>query len=692
MGEHEYMLDEEIGLICKECKFVKMEISNVLPPFRVWKSERSRSREDYVYMDKDFGNIVTPILDYLKGSLPSQSHDLSRNHDSVWKIIPALEKQMNDHQKWGFEFLWRNIAGSLNPKNMKTSCNDVGGCIIAHAPGTGKTFLIISFLQSYLALFPRCKPLIVAPKSMLHTWKREFKKWNVNIPIYILNSLRDHRKKESPLTKDYKVPFRQLYNIYCMTMLHEWHKKESVLLISYSQFFHFTNEENDKLSEETRKIGRLLKGSPGILILDEGHIPRSHDSKIWNLLMRVNTNLRILLSGTLFQNNFEEYFNTLCLARPTFVDRILQRHPTLSHVSTFGKHSSREMEDMLKEKVARRYFLDEIAKRIRTGTRKERSECYHKLKSMTEDFIDVYKGEVLNELPGLTTYTVMLRPTLLQEILLEKIDESISKENGSSLELEIMISMASIHPSIVKDLSFIGKYSGIDICKLETFRKNPEEGIKLKFVIDLVGLCRDKGEKVLIFCQHLPPLYLLEEIFESHLNWYKDKEILLLTGNLSLDERQDIIDKFNKIPGDARVLLASIKACGVGVSLTEASRVILLDLVWNPSCTKQAIGRAFRIGQKKFVYVYQLVAFGTMEEEKYDKTVWKEWLSSLIFVGGNCQYVEPLRIKDDILTQLVERDRDCVTFRKIYEQKEIQKNKRKRDINDILHFETDNDD
>lgn len=165
---------------------------------QVWNSERSRMHltNDF-HMDKNSGPIMIPILD--KDSVSCQSHDLFEQHDSVWKIIPELEKKMNVHQKRAFEFLWRNIAGSLVPEEMKDLDNDVGGCIIAHAPGTGKTFTIISFLQSYMTLFPRCKPLIIAPKSMLHTWAREFPKWNVNIPVYILNSLRDFRRGETPM-------------------------------------------------------------------------------------------------------------------------------------------------------------------------------------------------------------------------------------------------------------------------------------------------------------------------------------------------------------------------------------------------------------------------------------------------------------------------------------------------------------
>lgn len=375
--------------------------------------------------------------------------------------------------------------------------------------------------------------------------------------------------------------------------------------------------------------------------------------------MRANTKLRILLSGTLFQNNFEEYFNTLCLARPAFVDRILQ----------LRRHRTRGFERELKEKIARRYFVEEIAKKINTRSSMERGACRQLLKSLTEDFIDVYKGDVLNSLPGLKIYNVMLRPTPLQEKLLKNIEEKISSKNGSTLELEVVVSVVSIHPSLFKDIDFLRKY--YDTLNLELFRNDPDQGAKLKFVVQITKLCSARGEKLLIFCQYIPPLLLLDEIFQRLFHWSRGEEILLIEGKHPGDERQDTIDKFSNQSGKARVLLASIKACGVGVNLTEASRVILLDPVWNPSCSKQAICRAFRMGQKRFVHVYQLIAIGTLEEEKYEKSVWKERMSNLIYSSDVGQHVEALRIEDDVLRQLVEAESTMI--QRITEQEDLQK-------------------
>jgi DNA repair and recombination RAD54-like protein len=123
---------------------------------------------------------------------------------------------------------------------------------------------------------------------------------------------------------------------------------------------------------------------------------------------------------------------------------------------------------------------------------------------------------------------------------------------------------------------------------------------------------------------------------------------------------EEEMDKFEELGGPLRVLLASITACAKGISLTAASRVILLDSEWNPSKTKQAIARAFRPGQQKMVYVYQLLATGTVEEDKYHRTAWKDWVSRMIFSEESVE--DPSRwqaekIEDDVLREIVEEDR-----------------------------------
>ncbi len=75
------------------------------------------------------------------------------------EVHPSLEEALHPHQLDGFKFLSRNLAKE-----------DASGCMVAFAPGTGKTFLVISFLQSFLIQVPHAKPMVVAPKGMLRPW------------------------------------------------------------------------------------------------------------------------------------------------------------------------------------------------------------------------------------------------------------------------------------------------------------------------------------------------------------------------------------------------------------------------------------------------------------------------------------------------------------------------------------------
>ena len=71
--------------------------------------------------------------------------------------------QVNPHQMEGFNFLISNLVVE-NPR----------GGILVHAPGSWKTFMIISFMQSFLAMSSQARPLVVLPKGILATWKKEF--------------------------------------------------------------------------------------------------------------------------------------------------------------------------------------------------------------------------------------------------------------------------------------------------------------------------------------------------------------------------------------------------------------------------------------------------------------------------------------------------------------------------------------
>src|SRR5690606_2683487 len=89
--------------------------------------------------------------------------------------------------------------------------------------------------------------------------------------------------------------------------------------------------------------------------------------------------------------------------------------------------------------------------------------------------------------------------------------------------------------------------------------------------------------------------------------------------------------------GETRVFLISLKAGGTGLNLTAADTVIHYDPWWNPAAEAQATDRAHRIGQKKAVFVYKLIAGNTVEQKVQQLQQHKRQLADQLFAGGKGQ-------------------------------------------------------
>ena len=163
-------------------------------------------------------------------------------------------------------------------------------------------------------------------------------------------------------------------------------------------------------------------------------------------------------------------------------------------------------------------------------------------------------------------------------------------------------------------LALIGELK--QICNLD-----PESGesAKLDYLLEQLEELHGSGEKSLVFSQY--PKKTLTAI-EPRLAKFRPQ---LFDGRLSDKRREQIISEFQE--GDAYdVLLMSVKAGGVGLTLTRANHVFHFDLWWNPATAKQAEGRAYRIGQQKTVFVKTLYTVQTIEERIHQLLMKKQEL------------------------------------------------------------------
>ncbi len=245
------------------------------------------------------------------------------------------------------------------------------------------------------------------------------------------------------------------------------------------------------------------------------------------------------------------------------------------------------------------------------------------------------KNEVAKELPNKTTtiqYVELegkqrqlyetIRLSMQKKVQQLLITKGLAKSRIEFLDALLKLRQACIDPRLVK-LANADKIK--NRAKLEWLQQTLPEMI-------------EEGRKILIFSQFTSMLDLVAEALQQQKITYCQ-----LTGQTR--KRQEQIDSFQH--GDRAVFLISLKAGGSGLNLTAADVVIHLDPWWNPAVEAQATDRAYRIGQDKPVFVYKLVAKGTVEEKIQAMQADKQALADSLF--DNTQKAKLPKQADELL-------------------------------------------
>ncbi|KAL5231993.1 hypothetical protein ABZP36_030769 [Zizania latifolia] len=579
--DHDIQIHEDLGHVCRVCGMILRRADTIFD-YRWKKASRKRTYR-YESHSKDADEMDTGVVGWSEDFIVS---DIA--------IHPRHAKQMKPHQLEGFNFLVKNLVS-----------DKPGGCILAHAPGSGKTFMLISFIQSFLAKYPSARPLVVLPKGILSTWKMEFKRWQVeDIPLYDFYSVKAEKRVKQ------------------LEVLKSWEARMSILFLGYNQFSRIISDDaGGNIAAACRD--RLLM-VPNLLILDEGHTPRNQDTDVLLTLKSVQTPRKVVLSGTLFQNHVWEVFNILDLVRPKFLKMEPSRPIVRRIMSQVAKSGNRSLKG-----VGNSAFTQSVEDTLLNDdnfTRK--AHVIRSLRELTKDVLHYYKGDILDELPGLVDCSVFLKLTPKQRDIVHKL-EAYGKFKKSAVETAVYI-----HPCLseISEGASEDRANNLTDATVDSLIDsiNVKDGVKARFFISILLLANAAGEKLLAFSQYILPMKFLERLLVKMWGWHVGKEIFVISGDTSPEGRELAMHQFNN-SADAKVLFGSIRACGEGISLVGASRVIILDVHFNPSVTRQAIGRAFRPGQKNKVFVYRLVAADSSEENFHETALKKEVVQKLWF-------------------------------------------------------------
>ncbi|CAO1943879.1 unnamed protein product [Urochloa humidicola] len=580
--DHDFRLRDDLGIVCRICGLIQQRIENIFE--HSWKKRKQLYRS-YPAKHRNSSNPDAT-------ENPLGTNNLNMVPDAL-SIHPQHLQQMKPHQVEGFNFLIKNLADENNP----------GGCILAHAPGSGKTFLVISFVHSFLARYPGGRPLIMLPKGILGTWKSEFLRWQVeNIPLYDFYSSKANSRSEQ------------------LKILKLWEENRSILLLGYQQFAHIISDVS--FDREALICREKLLRVPSLVILDEGHTSRNDQTDLLSALETIQTPRKVVLTGTLFQNHVSEVFNILNLVRPKFLkmqrSRAIMKR-ILTKVDMLGM-------SVRSKTISEKVFYELIEENLQKDSKTMRVMIIRNLRELTENILHYYQGENLKELPGLVDFTVMLNMSTKQEDVVKDL------VGLKRFEAHAKCNAVSLHPCL-KDVKNVDKKNrNVSKRKMDSVIHGIDinDGVKARFIYNLLSLSEAAGEKVLVFSQYVRSLHFLETLFTKMKGWKAGVNAFLMDGGLTQEQREQAVERFNNSP-EAKVFFGSIKACGEGISLVGASRVVILDVHENPAVMRQAIGRAFRPGQSKIVYCYRLIAAGTLEEEDHHTAFKKERVSKLWF-------------------------------------------------------------
>ncbi len=267
------------------------------------------------------------------------------------------------------------------------------------------------------------------------------------------------------------------------------------------------------------------------------------------------------------------------------------------------------------------YGYDMFKKEFETPiVKKSDEETSKRLRRMTSPFIlRRLKQDVLKELPDKLEEDYIVRMDEEQRNIydakvleLRQMLDKQSEENFQSGKLKILAMLTQIRQICCDPSLLFADYTG--------------NSAKKEACIEIIQRAIEGEHRILIFSQFTSMLSLLENELETqNISYYK------ITGETPKKKRLELVNEFNN--GNTPVFLISLKAGGTGLNLTGADVVIHYDPWWNVAAQNQATDRAHRIGQKKNVTVYKLIAKNTIEEKIQEMQKKKSSLAETILTG-----------------------------------------------------------
>lgn len=338
----------------------------------------------------------------------------------------------------------------------------------------------------------------------------------------------------------------------------------------------------------TTESAALASKEWNVVCLDEAQQIKNKSAIATQAALRLKAASRLALTGTPLQNNVSEMWPLFQFINPGLL-------------GTWTKFRAQFVKTDLIEEV--KYLLKDMTQPFILRRTKESV-----LDELPDKTINTYSIELTNE--EQQVYEEMRR---LAEVKFKKEKSRAEQREASGLKMNFFDELTKL------------RLASCSMQLVDSAWSLPSS--KVAALIEIVSeLTIIPTNNIIIFSQFTSFLAIIRKELEKNKMQY-----LYLDGSTPTDKRRKMVEEFQE--GKCNIFMLSMKAGGLGINLTAANHVIILDPWWNPAIENQAMDRAYRIGQKRCVSVIRLISKNTIEEKIIRMHEKKQHLSDDILEG-----------------------------------------------------------
>lgn len=366
-----------------------------------------------------------------------------------------------------------------------------------------------------------------------------------------------------------------------------------------------------------RKDAKLLEGVTWHrIVLDEAQNIKNPKTAQTKAILKLNANHRLALTGTPVENRLMDLWSIFNFLNPGYLGTQSQFRKQFE--LPIQKENSPARSATLKKLVE-----PFILRRLKTD------------QSIIKDLPDKVEQKLFCNLTP--------EQASLYEAVLKDVTEQLETSEGIQRKGLILATLTKLKQICNHPRQFLQDESEF----------SPERSHKLSRLLEMLDEVVAEGESALVFSQFRE----IGDALEHHLRHTCHYNTYYIHGGTNRKKREQMIADFQNPDTEPAIFVLSLKAAGVGITLTQANHVFHFDRWWNPAVEDQATDRAFRIGQKKNVFVHKFVAMGTLEERIDQMIEDKKKLAGAI-VGADESWLTEL--DNDAFKQLIALNKSAI--------------------------------